>query len=102
MLTARLGQIPKVPVLGECVAGLGDTPPDGAPRVSRAWGSPGLTRTELSENHGRTHTWRGPSPTTEEINQLVAACSLRVDAEASLGEAGALLVPRGLRAVSFL
>lgn len=91
-----------MPVLGECVAGLGDTPPEGAPRVSQGWGSPGLTRTELSEDHGRKHTWRGPSPMTEEINELVAVCSLRVGAEASLGEAGALLAPRGLRAVSFL
>lgn len=50
----------------------------------------------------KENTWRGPSPTTEAINELVAACSLRVGAEASLGEAGALLAPRVLRAVSFL
>ena len=91
---------------GACVGGVcgrpgGHTSRRG-PRVSQGWGSPGLTRTELSEDHERKHTWRGPSPTTEEINELVAACSLRVGAEASLGEAGALLAPRVLRAVSFL
>lgn len=73
MLTVSSGQLPgqslalKGPQRWLCWGCVwqawGTHPKTGTPRVSWGRGRPGLTRTELSVDRGREHTWRGtPAP----------------------------------------
>lgn len=105
MLTVSSGQLPGQSLALEgpqrwlcwvCVwQARGAHPKTGTPRSEPG---PGETRTYKDRAQcgpwKKTHLEGDPRPTAQEITQPAAACSPRVDAKASQGEAGALLAPQ--------